>query len=426
MADERKDEANVVELLRLARTLLAQVPASLASETGDLVRGLEHLAHSEVRAQVVAKLDSLQDDSMIVIPPESLGLVTDCVKLCKDPGRVAALLDRHDYWLHETRECPGLWLKLAKIGGPALNDPRFPKSAVVAGGSLHSVLNDAAAQASSDVDVFVSSEQEAEQVRELLRAWDYKLKPMGPNLTRAKYFCGQVQVPAQQDSSDRPAKRRAVSVVQQLDLVVHPLAARPERLVRTFDAACCEAWAVAGATSVTLTASAAESWKTMTLPLGRAGPLSWVRRVKLERKGFKIAEGQSASMGSCSVVTTAAVALHMDQFFARGEVPEKAEQPVYGNFLRRNLVFPWSDPVPPDTKQWALLTDWMDSSPRPEQLAALAKHGVGLNRVRDRRHGGLFLFGAQMRLLLAPNGEAEWPWTAIYQLERAPGPVVEF
>lgn len=410
-----------------AQALLARVSAELQSEIGDLARGLRNLVLGAEKAAVIARLESLDERTQIVLPDETddkeaerRALVFECVKLCREPGRVAALLDRADYWLHESREVPGLWKQLARIGGPALNDAAFPASAVVAGGCLVTLLTGKGE--TSDVDVFVASEEEAESVRELLRHWDYKLAVKSPNLTRAWYTI------AGSRSLGSGQQNKRLCVKQQLDLVVMPQARDPARLVRTFDAACCEAWCTRERDTVVLTASAAHSWSSMTLPEGRAGPLASLRVHKMhDLKGFKYTE--PVPDPNRVPVYMAPVPHAMDQFFT-----PKGQPTPYGNFLRRNLVFPWSDPVDPDTKQWALLTDWTNMvtsddgrtlvlRPRPNQEAALAKHGIRSDLISPRSMADMALLAGSchVRLLLARDRDqisGQELWVSLHHFVR--------
>lgn len=410
-----EEKSALLDLAAQAGVLEGQVAPNLRESMGKFTRQLRRLSIGERKAAIVAKLDSLTETSQVRVERADWLEVRDCVQFCRDPERVAAILDQNDYWMHATKFQQGLWSKLARIGGPALNDPRFPGFAVVAGGCLFALLKQKETR-DVDVDVFVSTQDEADEVIKLLKHWDYSLHVKSANLTRAFYTVKKAKM--------------------QLDLVVHPLAKQPERMVRTFDAAPCEAWTcVKDGEYVTLTASAARSWSTMEISSGsgRAGALAKDRLLKLtDDKGFK--HVGPVDIDDMLPAFLAPVADAMDLVF-RKPGPGKREDAPYGNFLRRNLLFPWSDAPGPELKDWAVLTNFVDVVELLKLamvgLPELAHFGFGKRQIRFQlytpfmRRADAPGHKIQTRLLLIPQDDI---WLCTYHIDRlVPDvPCVEF
>ena len=337
MADDSKADESKNTLDEVVRGLRA---LPLQPEMAPLIEKLERLNLSDAERETVALLDAMQIESQVILAQPARARVLGCLRFCRDPVKAAMILDRQDIWQHSRRQSKNLWQQLARIGGPALNDPRFPQWAVVAGGSLFSVVTGKAK--SEDVDVFVKSQEDAETFqRVLLEAWGYKTTQRG-ECKRAVY------------------KAKGVSFA--MDVVVHPLASQPEKLVRTFDAPMCEAWASrSDGDSVSLTASAAYDWENMVCSPGRAGPLSKQRHEKLTAKGFKCLFDPPKDTFPDFKAPVAEV---MDAYIKH----DGAGSP-YGNFLRRNLLFPWSARAlcegPQRDPTFAILTNWVEVNSDP-------------------------------------------------------------
>jgi hypothetical protein len=370
------------------------------------------MALASDKQAIVSKLDCLADESQIVIAPDKIDLVFECAKLCREPVRAAALLDRQGYWQHEQVSRPNLWQDLARTYGPALNDPEFPDSAIVAGFGL---LGD---EVVVDADIFVPNQAECDKVLALLYRWGYTvtLKSGG---TGTDLF-------ASYDIRSVTTRKVTLDVI----IRVTALANDPPRLARRFEAACCELWTRRSLGDyVMVSASAALAIATRVLPDGRFGPLSDLREAQLVTGGYTYHEEIPRGLPS----TVSALVHHASEHYLI------SPQDVWHKLKLA------SDPSEPVDRFPLLWTDYLDVvasdegrslvlRPRPDQEADLLRHGVRCDRIWGL---SLPLPGSgtrlQVRLLLAlaevpryfePESQAgpvQREFKAIYYVERHVG-----
>lgn len=370
--------------LSRAAALVAQAPIEVRLALSELADDLRIMALASDKAAIVAKLDCLTDDSQIVIASEKIDFVLECAKLSKEPVRAAALLDRQGYWQHDQVARPNLWQDLARTYGPALNDPSLPESAVIAGSLLNKDFD-------FDADIFVPDQQERDKVLTVLERWGYSIQSQGPRDVVAVY----------QVHSDGESMKLF------LEIVVTPLASDPPRLVRRFDAACCELWTRRSLGDyVMASTSAVLAIATRVLPWGRSGPLSRARAEHLAEKGYRCCERFAHDVPSCA----SPLVHHASEHYCIP--PEDIWHKL--RFASQKLESEKLDLNPDDFP--LVWTDYLDVvasdegrtlvlRPRPDQEADLLRHGVRCDRIWGL--GPLSLPGPatrmklQVRLLLA-------------------------
>jgi hypothetical protein len=203
----------------------------------------------------------------------------------REVTRILAELDATERWTDLPIRCDER--VLAATAGPVFElIPEWPVDAVVAGGAvLHAAENLGTSQ-SSDLDVFVGSQESAENMAQLLQRCGYTLA--GEREDKCECF-----------AADFGSAR--------VQVIVHPKASVPSALVRSFDLFASEAYWLPRERQGFATASAVFDWRTRTLHGGRNDVRS-SRLNKYVAKGFQpghtksFAEEPSKWTSACQVL----------------------------------------------------------------------------------------------------------------------------